>query len=179
MEVNAVTRQPLSRLAAWMSMANKANGAVLALTGLLGFFGAFSTIAGDMLSSALLSIYVGGFGGLLLFYEIGGSGMELRRDFGFMYTYLGRTAFLLLIGNLAWPCDPLGFVAALLTNANALFAAYVMVAHPTFTQGHASWVAIGGTDSEGTEMMTTPGSGSSVDPSTQARRAIDASEVSY
>lgn len=168
---NAVTRVPLSRLALLMSWANRANGALLVLAGVLGFFGAFSSLATDMLSSALLSMYVGGFGALLLRYEIGAPG-ELRAQYGFMSTHLGRAAFLLLIGNLAWTCDPLGWPVAALTNGNALFSAYIMWAHPAFVEGSASPTALGGFDDAAAGVVHT-GTGSvfMADPAVQARRA--------
>ena len=180
---NFITSQPLSRVAKGMGWANRANGALLLATGVLGLFGAFSHPAADMFSSALLSLYVGGFGALLLRYELA-AGAELRQDYGFMYTNLGRAAFLFLIGNLAWTCDPLGLPAALLTNGNAILSAYVMWAHPSFQQGHASATAIGGFDDSGTEMIYTGGSSSapqheyghsgSFDASSAAARMRDA-----
>ena len=154
---NWLTSAPLSRVANIMAWANRANGGLLLATGLFGLFGAFSQVRADMLTSALLSVYVGGFGALLLRYELA-AGPEMRSDYGFMYTYVGRAAFLFLIGNLAWTCDPLGFVAAVLTNANALLSAYVMWQHPSFQQGHASATAIGGFDDQGTELIYTGGS---------------------
>lgn len=117
--LNIVTQQPLSKLTTMMSWANRGNAVLLVLTGLFGIFGAFSHPGADMFSSLLLSLYVGFFGGLLLRYETA-AGIELRQDYGFMYTYVGRAAFLLLVANLAWTCRPFGLVAAIITNANAL-----------------------------------------------------------
>ena len=114
MQYNLITRQSLSQLTQWMSWANRANGVLMVLTGLFAFLGAFS----GSFSSALLAMYVGGFGVLLLLYEFRSSA-EMQRDFGFMYAYVGRAAFLLLIANLSWTCAPLGIYSALITNANA------------------------------------------------------------
>ena len=92
-----ITRTPLAKLTQIMAWANRANGVLLLLAGLFGFFGAFSRVATNMFASALLSIYVAGSGALLLRCEFGASD-ELRRDCGFMFTFLGRAAFLLLVG---------------------------------------------------------------------------------
>ena len=115
-------------------------------------------------------MYVGGLGALLLRYEFS-AGAELRQDFGFMYTYLGRAAFLLLVGNLAWTCAPLGAFAAIATNANALLSAYVMYAHPSFTSGHANALAIGGLDGEAGSELISGAPSSSFDPASVAARA--------
>jgi hypothetical protein len=170
---NLITGMPLAKLAGYMSWANRGNGALLLLTGVLGVFGALSHAAADTFSSLLLSIYVGGFGALLLMYELS-AGAELRRDYGFMYTYLGRAAFLLLCGNLAWTCDPLGMVAAISTNANAVLSAYVMWAHPSFVGGVASATAIGGFDGEqGTELIYNGGAHAGIGRSSSAGVAAD------
>ena len=166
---NLITTQSLSRLAQYMSWGNRANGVLMVATGGLGFFGALFHASPNMFSSALLSIYVCGFGVLLLQYEFARS-FETQRDYGFMYSYLGRTAFLLLSANLMWTCDPLGFFAALLTNANAVFSGYVIMMHPAFVEQRVSRVAINGVDGEqDTSAFLT--SGDSFDPSSAASRS--------
>ena len=171
---NVITRTPLATLATYMSWGNRANGALLAVTGALGLFQALTHPGISFFASVLIALYVGGLGALLLRYEFA-AGAELRRDVGFMYTYLGRAAFLLLVANLAWTCAPLGWLAALVTNANALLSAYIMYAHPTFTSGQASAVAIGGMEGEGGTELIEPGSRSSsagsFDPASDAARA--------
>ena len=139
---NAVTWQPLAKLTAIMRLASRVNAALLVLTGVIGLFGALTTPALDSFSSALLSVYVGGFGALLLRYEFA-STEGFRREHGWMYMFAGRAAFLLLSANLCWTCGWLGFPTALLTNANALFSAYVLWHHPAFVEGQVSRTAIG------------------------------------
>lgn len=165
---NAITTQPLSRLSIYMRWANRGNAALLIVTGVLGIFGAISGGAGDVLSSALLSLYVGGFGALLLRYEFD-VGMELRRDYGFMYTFLGRAAYLLLVANLAWTCEPLGLPTAILTNANAAFSGYLMFVHPSFTSGAVSATTMDGGDGSGDELRDVTRDSSSFDPSSAVR----------
>lgn len=110
-----VTTTPLSRVCSLMRWLNRVNGVLLLLAGLLGFFSAV-TAGLNIFESALLSMYVGMFGALLLRYEFD-TGMELRHDFGFMYSHFGRAAFLLLAGNLSWTCAPVGVLTAIATNA--------------------------------------------------------------
>ena len=161
--MNAILTTPLATLAKASAMINKGNGALLAVTGALGLFYPLTHPGIDTFSSLLVAVYVGGFGALMLKYEFA-PGADMIGDFGFMYTYLGRAAFLLLAANLSWTCDPLGWLCALATNANALLSAYVMWAHPTFTSGQASATAIGGFEGEaGGEMLYT-GTSSSFDP---------------
>ena len=161
---------PLGELTMLMSWGNRANGALVLLTGVLGIFGG---LARASFSSALLSVYVGGFGALLLWYELSGK-PETQRDFGFMFTHLGRTAFLFLIANLSWPCEPIGFWSAVLTNANALFSAYVMVAHPAYVEGRVSRLDVGGAavDVGGAAQGFTYDA-SHFDPASAARRSSD------
>lgn len=180
-DLNVIVRTPLATLANYMSWGNRANGALLVATGLIGLITTIMHPGLDFLGSLLVAVYVSGLGGLLLRYDLATAG-DLRRDFGFMYTYLGRAAFLLLAANLAWTCAPFGWIAALVTNANALLSAYIMYAHPSFTSGQASAVAIGGVDGEaGDELFVGRSSSadsfdrSGFDPASEAARARAAS----
>ena len=114
-------------------------------------------------------------------FEFGPKSNWLKSNYGFLFTPLGRAAFLLLIANLAWTCAPLGFWAALLTNANAILSAYVMVAHPAFIEGRASWTEIGGLGSSSGEEDPTARvfnyEPSDFDPSSVAARQRDAGRL--
>jgi len=175
-----IQRTPLATLAKVMAFANKADGALLVLTGVLGFFAELTSPTLDFFSSVTLSIYVAGFGALLLRYEFA-AGVDLRKDYGFMYTYMGRAAFLLLVANLGWGLRPLGWLAALLTNANAIISAYIMFAHPSFVSGQASATAVGGLEGEqGSELIFAGScSSSSFDPASAAARARASSVGGY
>ena len=158
-----VSRQPLSPLVPLMSWANRTNGLLMVLTGIFGLFSAVTHPAPEQSSSALLSMYVGGGGSLLLLYDWGHSlertsplykascSLAMRQAVGFMDSHLGRAAFLLLVANLSWTCGPLGVWSAVLTNANALFFAYV--GHASFVEGQhissRSSFASGGVDQDG------------------------------
>ena len=132
---NALVRQPLSLLCRAMRLANLATGALLVLTGVLGLLSALTHVSLTVLTSALLSFYVGGTGAMLLLHELRWEPDLLRSQVGFMHTYGGRTAFLFLVANLGWTCDPLGCIASVVTNANALFHGYVILVHPAFASG--------------------------------------------
>ena len=63
-----------------------------------------------------------------------------------------------------------------MTNANALLSAYIMYAHPSFTSGQASAVAIGGIDGDAGDVLMVGSSSSSAaafDPASIAARARD------
>ncbi len=171
LSVNPITRQPLTHLTRMMRLANRVNACLLVVTGVLGLFSAFGGSALTMVSSIMLSIYVAGFGALLAKYEFA-SNEALRQDHGYMYTYAGRAAFLLLSGNLAWTCAPLGFPTAVLTNANAIFSAYVMWAHPAFVEGQVSRTSIGSVDGDdaGAAAGGSAGFAFAADPASDAAR---------
>lgn len=154
-----------------MRLANCANAVLLVLTGVWGFFAALDSPSADTFSSVMLSLYVCGFGALLARYVFWSS-EALRRDHGYMYSFAGRAAFLLLSANLAWTIEPLGFAVAILTNANAVFSGYVLWRHPAFLEGQESRTAIGSVDSS----AAGPGASSSgfqyaADPASNAARA--------
>lgn len=162
--LSSLQQAPLSQLARIMSWANRANGALMVLTGVLALFSGWGAF-----SSLLVSIYVGGFGALLLQYEFAKSS-DMQRDLGFMYTYGGRAAFLLMIGNLSWACSPIGVYCALLTNANALFQGYILYTHPAFVENQASRFAIGGIEGDDVQLVSMAGE-ATFDPSSAAARA--------
>ena len=120
---NICLNQPISRLTLFTGAINKVCGAVLVLTGGLGIFDAVRHgVIPSLLSTVLLSVYVAGFGAMLLRHEFAAArDAGFKRDCGFMYSHVGRCFFVLLCANLAWTVAPLGVYAALLTNANALF----------------------------------------------------------
>ena len=166
---NVVTRQPLSRLATLGRYLNFACAALLVATGTLGALAAFDFSQGvaSVLPTLLLSLYSGGFGALLLRYELASGALadQLRERYGFMYTYAGRAGFLLLCANLTWTLPPIGWIAAIVVNTSAILVGYIVYAHPDFTSGHYDRMAIIGASGE------QAASGFSADPATLASRA--------
>ena len=97
--------------------------------------GLANILAHDRLAALLLSLYVAAFGTLLLALELGLHKQKLKHDLGFLHSYAGRCAFLLLVANLMWGCPPYGYFAAIRTNANALRSAYALRSHPAYASG--------------------------------------------
>ncbi|KAF0685591.1 Aste57867_22559 [Aphanomyces stellatus] len=93
------------------------------------------------ITGALVSIYVIVFGALFLLFECRLSSMEtrIRRNFGFLYSYKGRAAFIFFIGFLDFGMKAtLGTVAGVFMCLNALLNLFIMLAHPEFKSGHIS-----------------------------------------
>jgi len=140
---NCLQRQPIARLARISRFVNTANAILLVVAGGFGFWGAaLHPAAHDAIASVMLSVYTIGFGALLLRFELRLGSDRLQRDFGFLYTFGGRCAVLLLTGNLVWTCDPLGLPTAIATNVNAGLNAYLLISHPSFTSGQLGWASI-------------------------------------
>ncbi|KAL1523763.1 hypothetical protein AB1Y20_018688 [Prymnesium parvum] len=139
---NFVVRQPLARLHSVGRAIHFVSAAMLLLTGVLGLLSTFDHLS-NALSSVMLSLYSAGFGSLLLRYELASTALadHFRARYGFMFTYAGRAAFLLLAGNLTWTISPLGWLTAILLNLGALFLGYILSAHPDFVSGRYSRVA--------------------------------------
>ena len=138
-------RTPLSSLVVCMRLANIGNGLLMIFIAVLGLIAAGTgNVSGPSgwLQTILLSLYAGAFSLQLLRYELRPS-EKLKQEYGFLYTYAGRFAYLLLLGNLAWPIPPAGWAAALATNLNAFFNGYLLVLHPEFTGGRRSRISIG------------------------------------
>ena len=135
---------PIRRLAGALRAVNIANCLLLITAAALGFGSLLGEAAGvqlqAMASTALVSVYVLGFSGLLLCYELRLGAERLYEECGFLFTMGGRCAFLLLTANLAWACGPWWLVAALVTNGNAALHAYLLISHPAYNgqAGHAN-----------------------------------------
>jgi hypothetical protein len=140
---NWLHRQPMARLARISRWVNALNAVFLIVAGGLGFWGDVMRPLDGAFESALLSIYTTGFGVMLLRYELRLGRESLQRDYGIMFTFGGRCAFLLLTANLCWTCGDLGLPAAIATNINAALNVYLLISHPAFTSGEMSWMTIG------------------------------------
>jgi hypothetical protein len=132
----SVENTSLPVLLRWMRAINF----ILAILMILaGFFGLFSFATGDVVDS-LVGVYVILFGGLLLLFECRLKTFEtsVRKYFGFMYSYRGRTLFLAFVAVLCFGLSVVGIVAGALTMAGALFNGYVIFRHPEFRSGRYS-----------------------------------------
>ena len=106
-----------------------------------GFFGLFSFATGDVVDS-LVGVYVILFGGLLLLFECRLKTFEksVRKYFGFMYSYRGRTLFLAFVAVLCFGLSLVGIVTGVLTMCGALFNGFVIFRHPEFKSGRYSYM---------------------------------------
>jgi len=167
---------PIRRLAGALRAVNIANCLLLITAAALGFGSLLGEAAGvqlqAMASTALVSVYVLGFSGLLLCYELRLGAERLYEECGFLFTMGGRCAFLLLTANLAWACGPWWLVAALVTNGNAALHAYLLISHPAYTSGGLKWDSV--------DEVAAGGGGTSAprDPGALAQSAAGAQSVS-
>lgn len=137
---NCLQRQPIARLAQLSRVINVGNAVFLVTAGGIGIGSATQQPGFEgVIGAVLLSVYVLGFGWMLLRYELRLGAETLLRDYGFMYTFGGRCAFLALVANLCWTVY---LPAAIATNVNALLNALLMISHPAFTSGQVKWSAI-------------------------------------
>ncbi|TMW67998.1 hypothetical protein Poli38472_007670 [Pythium oligandrum] len=103
-----------------------------------GFMGLFDLVALDI-TNFLISVYAIIFALLLLAFECRFQSMEpkIRQQFGFLFTYRGRTAFIFCVGFMDFGMDgSLAWTVGALMCANALFNLCIMVFHPEFRNGH-------------------------------------------
>ncbi|CAK4072925.1 unnamed protein product [Aphanomyces euteiches] len=119
---------------------------VLALfQALTGFFGLFD-LALLNVTSFLIAVYVmyalfllsNIFALLLLAFECRFTSMEptIRHQFGFLFTYRGRTAFIFFVGFMNFGMrDSMAKIAGVLMCANAVLNLVVMTCHPSFRSG--------------------------------------------
>ncbi|KAF0701063.1 Aste57867_8509 [Aphanomyces stellatus] len=111
---------------------------VLALfQALTGFFGLFD-LAMLNITSFLIAVYVIIFALLLLAFECRFTSMEptIRRQFGFLFTYRGRTAFIFFVGFMNFGmADAMAKLAGILMCLNAVLNLVVMTCHPSFRSG--------------------------------------------
>ena len=87
------------------------------------------------------SIYTCFFGLLLSCLECNISNLapRLQRNFGFMFSFTGRTLFIVFCGSMAFAMgNTLAYVVGSLTVLNGLFNGYVICVHPAFKTGELS-----------------------------------------
>jgi hypothetical protein len=64
---------------------------------------------------------------------------RFQRNFGFMYSFLGRTAFIIFAGTMTMALGQwLAYVVGALTVLNGLFNGYIICVHPAFKSGELS-----------------------------------------
>ena len=129
--INEVNKMELPKLLRYMRLGNVVCAIVQIIAGFLGIT-SFITLN---LTGTLVSVYVIMFGLLFILFECRLSRMEvkIRQNFGFLYSYKGRAAFIFFIGFLDFGMDTtLGTFAGVLMCVNAFLNMLVMCRHPEF-----------------------------------------------
>jgi hypothetical protein len=92
-------------------------------------------------TTVTVSAYVVFFGLLLSCLECNISALAPRfqRNFGFMYSFSGRTFFIIFAGTMVFAMNlPVAWVVGALTVLNGLFNGYIICVHPAFKTGELS-----------------------------------------
>jgi hypothetical protein len=123
-----------SSAASYLRFSNMLNAILLIIAGVssLTSLGNWVTLA---LSFIFLSLYLTCFGCLLCCFElrIGWIERRARNSFGFLYSYVGRSLFLLFVAGLGFGLisqnASLGYAVGILTAINALFNMIIIYRH--------------------------------------------------
>lgn len=124
-----------STAATYVRFFNFVNATLLFMTGVLSLLSLSNTIH---LVIYVLSAYLLFFGLLLCCFEMRFMWIErrVRDSFGFLYTYVGRTVFLLFIASLCFGIvesqSDAGITVGIFTVVNALFNMVIMYRHGKF-----------------------------------------------
>jgi len=96
------------------------------------------------LTSMFIGLYISIFGCMLFCFECRLARMEVdvRRNFGFLYSYTGRTLFIVFIATICFGATGgsgdssgvLGILCGTITFINAFFNCFVIYRHPAFTR---------------------------------------------
>uniref|UniRef100_K3WSM4 Golgi apparatus membrane protein TVP15 n=1 Tax=Globisporangium ultimum (strain ATCC 200006 / CBS 805.95 / DAOM BR144) TaxID=431595 RepID=K3WSM4_GLOUD len=130
-KINDVNKMELPKLLRYMRVGNVLCSILQIIAGFIGIT-SFITLN---ITGTLVSIYVIMFGILFLLFECRLSRMEnkIRANFGFLYSYKGRAAFIFFIGFLDFGMSSaLGTLAGILMCVNAFINLLVMCRHPEF-----------------------------------------------
>ena len=123
-----------NRAAGYVRFFNFINALLLFLTGLFSLINVANLLTLSI-SFYFMSFYIMVFGLLLCCFEMRFSWAErrVRDSFGFLYTYIGRTLFLLFLASFCFGImssnQSLGMAMGIITAVNALFNMIVMYRH--------------------------------------------------
>lgn len=120
------------KVVAVMRMGNFFNGVAMIVAAVLALV---TGVVGLDFQVFLLSIYITLFGLLLMCTEchLGFLDKRIRKYFGFLYGYMGRTLFILFAASINFAMDQwLGYLVGIGTFLNAIFNFWVIKFHPGF-----------------------------------------------
>lgn len=127
-----------TRMLYMLRLMNLSNGLLLIVTGILVFITGMVNIS---FASITVSGYVVFFGLLMTCLEcqVGNLAPKFKRNFGFMFSFYGRTIFILFCSTMLFALNAwLGYLAGSLTAVNGIFNGYVICVHPSFKSGELS-----------------------------------------
>lgn len=127
-----------TKLTRTLRLVNLCNGIILILLGVLVFVTGLMSVS---FTSVTVSAYVVFFGTLLSCLECNLSFLSSRfkRNFGFMFSYLGRTGFIVFSGTMALSMANIpGYLVGAATMLNGIFNGYIICVHPAFKSGELS-----------------------------------------
>lgn len=135
--INDINKMEMPVLLRNMRMVNLVLAAFQVIAGFSGLF-SFLTLN---FTGTLVSIYVILLGVIFFFFELRIKKMDerIRRNFGFLYSYKGRAAFIFFVGFLDFGMSStLGYVAGILMCLNALGNLMILCRHSDFQSGEIS-----------------------------------------
>ena len=107
----------------------------------LGIAGFFIGTVSISFTTVTVSAYVVFFGLLLSCLECNISALapKFQRNFGFMYSFTGRSLFIIFAGSMVFAMNQvLGWIVGGFTILNGLFNGYIICVHPAFKTGELS-----------------------------------------
>jgi len=96
----------------------------------------FITLGSPNVLSVITALYVIAFGLVLFCFELHLRSMDrlINRNFGFMFSWGGRTLFFLFVGTLCFGLGIMGIVTGCVTGANIFFNIYVLCTQPQMSE---------------------------------------------
>lgn len=126
---------PTSKVTRTLRCANMLNGICMILTGILVLLVGFVSVS---FTNITVSGYVVFFGMMMTCLEcnLGNMAPKFRRNFGFMFSYAGRTVFIIFSGTMLFAMNYwIAFIVGAVTFLNGCFNGYLICIHPAFKKG--------------------------------------------
>lgn len=133
-----VAKWGTKRMIYTLRAANLINGLLLVMVGILIFLSGMVSIT---FTTVTVAAYIVFFGIMITCLEcnIGNVAPKFRRNFGFIFSFVGRTVFLLFCSTMLFALAVwLGYLIGAVTAVNGLFNGYVICVHPAFRTGELS-----------------------------------------
>ena len=126
---------PIKRLLTYLRITNMINALLVLLVFPLGFITEALTL---QISTAFFTGYSIIFALIIMIFECncGSWQVTIRTNFGFLYSFIGRTAFLLFVASICLCAQTVsGYFMFALTFINAAVNCLILAVHPAFKKG--------------------------------------------